>query len=53
MIGAYQVKVKSLKWRQVLQIIDMIGAYQVKVKCFKMETGLINYQHDRCMSGEN
>ena len=34
-------------------IIDMIGACQVKVKCFKMETGLMNYRHDRRMSGEN
>ena len=53
MIGACQVKVKCLKRRQVLQIIDMIGACQVKVKCFKMETGLMNYRHDRRMSGEN
>ena len=53
MIGACQVKVKCLKRREILQIIDMVGTYQVKVKCFKMETGLMNYRHDRCMSDEN
>ena len=35
MIGACQVKVKSLKWRQVLQTIDMMRACQVKVKHLK------------------